>query len=149
MASREVIGLPAIVEGAQVLSSISWLFVTFHCFPALVRALNKFFGRLDLLRPWDAAECSAALMGITQMAFNIRWLLLGRDDISTMSRTTLILWAPLYIMNAACAISILHTWRDQSTDNVSFETMSKRVSTAVAAWITLAFVCVGAASWNL
>ena len=139
--------LPAIVEGAQVLSSVSWLFVTFHYFPALIRVASRIVGRSICLEAWDSAGCWAALMGLTQMAFNVRWLLLGRDDISTMSHTALIVWAPLYIMNAACAIGILHTWQDN--DNVNIKAMSKRASNAVTAWIVLAFVCVGAASWSL
>jgi len=144
-----MIKLSAIVEGAQVLSSVSWLFVTFHYFPALIRVASRIVGRSSRLVAWDAAGCWAALMGLTQMAFNVRWLLLGRDDITTMSRTTLIVWAPLYIMNAACAIGILHTWQDQDNDNVNIKAMSKRASNAVTAWIVLAFVCVGAASWSL
>ena len=142
-----MIKLPAIVEGAQVFSAVAWLFVAYHYLPSLSRVASKRMGGTGQLQVWDSAGCWAALIGITQIAFNLRWLLLGRDDISTMSHTALIVWAPLYIMNAACAIGILHTWQDN--DNVNIKAMSKRASNAVTAWIVLAFVCVGAASWSL
>ena len=144
-----MIKLSAIVEGAQVFSAVAWLFVAYHYLPSLSRVAAKRMGSSSQLQVWDLAGCWAALIGITQIAFNLRWLLLGRDDMADMSRTTLIVWAPLYIMNGACAVGILHTWRHHPIDTANMVAAGKRASEAVGAWLILALVCIGAASWSL
>ena len=144
-----MIKLPAIVEGAQVFSAVAWLFVAYHYLPSLSRVARKAMGLKGELLTWDSAGCWASLIGITQIAFNLRWLLLGRDDMADMSRTSLIIWAPLYLMNAATAIGVLHTWRYHQTDTTSIIVAGRRASDAVGAWMVLALVCIGAASWSL
>ena len=141
--------LATLVTGGQLLSAVAWLMVTYHYLPSLGRTFRQAANQPGGMLAWDAAGCWAALIGITQTLYTVRWILLGRDDIASMSRVSLIVWIPLYFLNAACAVGVLYTWRDSRTDAVSLAASDRRAVNAVIAWLTLAVVCIGAASWNL
>jgi hypothetical protein len=126
---------PAIVTGAQVYSALAWLIVARHFLPSIRRvALNR--PRSD----WDGPGVWACLMGIMQIAFTIRWVVLGRSDVAVMSRPSLIIWAALYLCNGGVAFGLIHTWHGV----VDAQTPA-RARKAMLLWMFLAIVCVGAA----
>ena len=131
------------------MSAMAWLMVTYHYLPSLCRTLRQALHLPGGMLRWDSAGTTAALIGITQTSFSCIWIFLGQDEIPGMSRVHLGWWLVAYIMNAACAVGLLHTWRDSRTDQFSLTASDRRSSDALAAWLALAVLCVGAASWSL
>ena len=141
--------LAILVTASQVMSAMTWLMVLHHYFSCLYRVLMHKVWPAVALKPWDNAGCWAAVFAIVQTAMCARWVLLGQSDVRGMSTVSLTLWLPLYVMNTACAIGVLYTWRDNRHDLPSVQVADRRAVNAVMAWFILAVVCVGAATWSL
>ena len=141
--------LATLVTASQVMSAMAWLMVLHHYFSCLARVIRHKIWPDAKLNPWDNAGCWAALFAIVQTLMCVRWILMGQSDVRAMSTVSLTLWLPLYVMNTACAIGVLYTWRDSRHDLPSVQIADKRAVNAVIAWLALAVMCVGAATWSL
>ena len=138
MTGQEHLFWPAAVQAAQMLSTLTWLAATHNYVPATIRVLR---GRST--NNWDGMGCWAWAMGMVQIGMTARWLLLGGDDIAAMSRTSLMLWVPLYLLNAMVAIGILYTWRDDD-----YVVGVRRARAGLLMWGGVAVLCTAAAFWT-
>lgn len=127
---------PAIVRGAQMLSALAWLFVVIRYMPSVVRLLRG--------HPiaWDAAGSWAWLSGVVQVGFVMRWIFLVSGELLAADVLALKVWTGLYIVNAAVAVGIIHTYQDNN-----YAASMVRARHGVAAWFGVGVCCVGAALW--
>ena len=141
--------LATLVTGAQVMSAMAWLMVLHHYGACLSRVVRHRLWPAVTLEYWDNAGCWAALIAIVQTLMCLRWVFIGQGDVRDMTPLSLTLWLPLYVINTACAVGVLYTWRDSRHNLASVQVADRRAVNAVIAWFALALMCIGAATWSL
>jgi hypothetical protein len=118
--------LVTFVNATQLFSALTWVMVSLDYWDSFRRVITGHG------RSWDAAGAWAFALGLVQTGFTIRWLALGGGVIMVMPTSTLLVWAVLYLANAACALGILYTWRDWPTD---LDSPQRRARVGLIMWL--------------
>ncbi len=97
--------LEALVGGLQAFAGLAWLI--------LVADFSDTIGRFrrGRRRADDWARLVVLFVGLLQIGFTLRWLMLGRDDLSAMERIDLEVWSLLYFGSGIAAAGLVPAWR--------------------------------------